>query len=83
VQFMFEHGPQTLARASQWTVPTLLLYAGADLLVAPVGSRTFAQAANDKVQAHCFEGLYHEILNEPEKAQVLERMDSWLKTLTA
>jgi alpha-beta hydrolase superfamily lysophospholipase len=83
VQFMFEHGPQTLARAGQWTVPTLLLYAGADMLVAPAGSRAFAQAANDKVQVHCFEELYHEILNEPEKEQVLERMDSWLKALSA
>ncbi len=82
VEFMVRHGPQTLAKAGQWAVPTLLLYAGADMLVSPAGSRAFAQAANDKVQAHCFEAMYHEILNEPDKAQVFERMDSWLRAAT-
>ena len=64
-----------------WQVPTLLLWAGADRLVNPAGSRAFASAApKERVQAHCFEPLYHELFNEsPELADpVFERLQHWL-----
>ena len=53
----------------------------ADRLVNPAGSRAFASAApKERVQAHCFEPLYHELFNEsPELAEpVLERLQHWL-----
>ena len=58
-------------RAAHWQVPTLLLWAGVDRLVNPAGSRAFAAAApKERVQAHCFEPLYHELFNEsPELAE--------------
>ena len=34
------------------------------------------------VQSHCFEGLSHEIFNEPEQAQVLALLMQWLATRT-
>ena len=80
-RFIAEAGPATVARAAHWQVPTLLLWAGADRLVNPAGSRAFAAAApRGRVQAHCFEPLYHELFNEsPELAEpVLERLQHWL-----
>jgi alpha-beta hydrolase superfamily lysophospholipase len=78
-RFIADAGVATRAMAARWTVPTLLLYAGADKLVSPSGSREFAAAAPAKVmQAQCFDGLYHEIFNEPERDQVLDALGQWL-----
>lgn len=72
-------GPEVLDLAPQWVVPTLLMWAGSDLCVDPAGSATFAEEAPPQVlQASCFERLYHEIFNEPEREQVLERLQTWL-----
>jgi len=60
-------------------VPTLLMYAGADLLVRPDGSRAFgAVAPREKVSAHCFEDLYHEIFNEADPSPVYACLKQWL-----
>jgi alpha-beta hydrolase superfamily lysophospholipase len=77
-------GPQVVAAAADWHTPTLLLYAGADRLVNPAGSRAFAKIAPPKrVQSQCFEAMYHEILNDPERGQVLAVMQKWLTDLRA
>jgi len=78
-RFIAEAGPQTLALAPQWTVPTLLLYAGDDRLLNPEGSRKFAAAApKDVVTSQCFEGLYHEIFNELDAKPVFAALQQWL-----
>ena len=78
-RFIADGGPQVVEHAPHWTVPTLLIYAGADKLVNPEGSRAFAAAAPQQVvSAHCFEDLYHEIFNEPESQPVFERLRQWL-----
>ena len=65
--------------APDWIVPTLLLWAGTDLCVAPSGSAEFAETAPPALlRAHCFERLYHEIFNEPEREQVFARLQAWL-----
>ncbi len=81
-QFIAEMGAQCLAEAPQWSVPTLLLYAGADRLVSPAGSRAFAAAAPPGLlRSQCFEAMYHEIFNDPERDQVLAVMRDWLCSL--
>ena len=78
-RFIADAGPAVLASAPQWRVPTLLLFAGADHLVNPEGSRAFAAAAPPGVvSAHCFEGLYHEIFNEVDREAVFERLKGWI-----
>jgi alpha-beta hydrolase superfamily lysophospholipase len=78
-RFIAEAGPQTLALAPQWTVPTLLIYAGDDHLLNPQGSRDFAAAAPQQVvSAKCFDGLYHEIFNELDAAPVFAELKRWL-----
>ena len=79
--FIAETGPVVIADAPRWSVPTLLLYAGADKLVNPAGSRAFASAAPASVvTSRCFETLYHEIFNEatPEAMQVYSQLEAWL-----
>jgi alpha-beta hydrolase superfamily lysophospholipase len=80
-RFIADAGPATVARAPDWTVPTLLMWAGADRLVHPAGSRSFAQSAPPAVvQSHCFEEAYHELFNEtPEyAAPALQMLQDWL-----
>jgi alpha-beta hydrolase superfamily lysophospholipase len=49
VRFILDGGAMVLQRASQWKVPTRLIYAGSDRCVSPAGSRAFAAAAPSNV----------------------------------
>jgi alpha-beta hydrolase superfamily lysophospholipase len=80
--YIATQGAHCIAAAAQWSTPTLLVYAGADHLVSPAGSRAFAAAAPAKiVQSQCFDAMYHEILNDPERGQVLAVVRRWLDGL--
>ena len=79
VRFLVDGGALVRERAAQWRLPTALLYAGADRCVDPRGSDAFAAAApRERVQVQRYEGLFHEILNEPEKPRVLDDLARWL-----
>jgi alpha-beta hydrolase superfamily lysophospholipase len=66
-------------RAPSLRVPTLVLYAGADALVDPEATaRWVALAPQALVQAFRYEGLYHEILNAPERARVERHIEAWI-----
>jgi alpha-beta hydrolase superfamily lysophospholipase len=83
-RFIAQEGARAIAAAPQWRSPTLLMYAGADALVSPKGSRAFAAAAPAKwVQSRCFDEMYHEIFNDPDRGQVFDEMKAWLERLTA
>lgn len=79
-RFLAYEGQTVLQQATDWPVPTLLLYAGDDRLVRSAASRAFASAAapGGKVEAHCFDSLYHEIFNELEAEPVFEALQRWL-----
>jgi alpha-beta hydrolase superfamily lysophospholipase len=79
VRSIVDAGRLATERAPRWKVPTLLMWAGADRCVAPAGSAAFSEAApRGVVQARCFDGLAHEIFNEPERAEVLAHLARWL-----
>jgi len=66
-------------RAASLRVPTLVLYAGADALVDPEATaRWIDEAPREQVEAVRYDGLYHEILNAPEKDDVFRRMAAWI-----
>jgi alpha-beta hydrolase superfamily lysophospholipase len=78
-RFLADEGAVVQAAASQWQVPTLLIYAGDDRLVKPAASRAFAAAAPASVlSAACFPALYHEIFNERDATPVFETLRRWL-----
>ena len=61
------------------TVPTLIMYGTADRLAPPAGSVMLSEriSSTDKTVIP-YEGLYHEIFNEPEQRQVMDDMCVWL-----
>ena len=78
-RFIHRNGPEVVADAGRWKVPTLLMYAGSDKLVDPAGSRAFAAAApRNRVTSQCFEALYHEIFNETDPSEVFSTLKAWL-----
>ena len=83
-RFIVDGGVFVRGVAPHWTVPTLLLYAGADRCVPPAGSAAFAAAAPPAVvTARVYPALFHEIMNEPEQAEVLSAFAEGLDTLIA
>lgn len=78
-RFIADGGPWVVSQAARWNVPTLLMYAGADQLVNPAGSRAFAAAApKEVVTVRCFDDLFHEIFNELDAEPVFETLRQWL-----
>lgn len=69
------------ARAREFTIPLLMMHGTGDRLTYPSGSKDFArlvgEAGND-VTLKLWDGLYHELHNEPEKAEVFTSMTEWL-----
>jgi alpha-beta hydrolase superfamily lysophospholipase len=78
--FIVSEGVVVRQRAAKWRTPTLLMWAGADRCVAPIGSRAFAHAAPKAVvTAQEYPALFHEIFNEPERQRVVTQLTSWLE----
>ncbi|MFI7001938.1 alpha/beta fold hydrolase [Nocardia sp. NPDC050175] len=68
-------------RLAKLTVPVLVLHGTADALAAPSSTDLIEQGAGSKdLTAIRYEGLYHEIFNEPEKDKVLGDVLDWLET---
>jgi acylglycerol lipase len=67
------------SQVSAITLPVLILYGTDDKLCPPAGSRMLEErmSSADK-SAKAYEGLFHEILNEPERDAVLTDLCAWL-----
>ena len=78
-KWIMDNGAATLAKASTWRVPTLLMYAGKDKLVDAAASRRFTGLAPQSLlQSTCYEALYHEIFNEVDSSPVFGELRAWL-----
>jgi acylglycerol lipase len=67
------------SRVHEITLPTLIMYGTEDRLCPPAGSEMLGErigAADTRVIP--YEGLYHEIFNEPERDAVLSDLSGWL-----
>jgi len=73
---------QTLPdQVSGLRVPLLLLHGTEDQLCPPEGSRMIHERAlSDDKTLRLYDGLYHEIFNEPEREQVIDDIVAWLGT---
>ncbi len=70
---------RVLALAPALKVPALVMQSGADRLVDPAATRRWVAAAPPELVEYVeWEGFYHEMLNEPEKAKVLAHLETWL-----
>jgi alpha-beta hydrolase superfamily lysophospholipase len=68
--------------AAKITLPLLILHGGDDRITAPEGSQLLHDliASEDK-KLIIYDGLYHEIFNEPERNDVFNTMLEWLDRL--
>jgi alpha-beta hydrolase superfamily lysophospholipase len=72
IPWVFEH-------ASEFNAPLLLMHGTADQLTYPEGTQEFAQKVFCECTVKLWEGMYHEIHNEPEKEEVFEFTVNWLR----
>jgi alpha-beta hydrolase superfamily lysophospholipase len=80
-QFLERAGRTARRLAPGFHVPTLLLVAGDDRLIDPIGARAFHDALPPGTATlHWYEDLFHEVFNErePERGTVLAHLSSWL-----
>ncbi len=66
-------------RAAEISMPLLVMHGTEDHLTNPRGSKTlFGKVDSKDKTIKFYEGLYHEILNESEREQVLEDIVRWM-----
>ncbi|MDX9992154.1 MAG: alpha/beta hydrolase [Anaerolineales bacterium] len=61
-------------------LPLLIMQGGADRLVDPGGATMlYEQSSSSDKTLKVYDGFYHEVMNEPGRAQVLGDMQTWLE----
>lgn len=66
-------------KASRIRLPLLILQGGADRLVEPSGAQLlYDGVSSTDRQIILYEGLYHEVFNEPEHERVLSDAEAWI-----
>jgi alpha-beta hydrolase superfamily lysophospholipase len=66
------------------TLPLLVMVGTGDKLVPPAGSElVYETAASADKTIKRYDGLYHELIHEPEREQVLADLTDWLGARTA
>jgi len=67
------------ATADKITLPLIVVQGGEDKLVDPAGAQMLYDKASSKDKTiKVYEGLYHEVFNEPERARVFKDVETWL-----
>jgi alpha-beta hydrolase superfamily lysophospholipase len=68
------------AQAARIEVPVLIVHGEADPLCDVDGSRRFCAALRSEgSEIRAYPGLLHEVLNEPEREQVLADIHGWIE----
>ena len=75
---VYEAGLWALQHADRLSLPLLLMHGTADPITSPNASREFCQKAGKACTLRLWEGMYHEVHNEPQKAQVYRVIKAWL-----
>jgi len=71
-----------LQHAAQFPLPLLLMHGSADRIASAEASRQFADCVPGDCTFKLWQGLYHEIHNEPEQQEVLDSIITWLQAHT-
>lgn len=79
---LLDSGEWAIAHAAEFSVPLLLMHGTADRITWAEGSRQFAAKMKGDCTFRLWQGLYHEIHNEPERKEVLGFMIDWLQAHT-
>ncbi len=74
-------GQYAIDHAHEITTPLLIMHGSEDRLTSPEGTMEFIKNARDHVSSKIWDGLYHELQNEPERKDVFLYELNWLKDL--
>ena len=77
---LFDEGARVMARAKDISLPVLLLHGAEDQLTSASASTEFVDmlASSDK-QCTIYDGMYHELFNEPEQEAILKTCCEWIR----
>jgi alpha-beta hydrolase superfamily lysophospholipase len=71
---------RAFSHAGEFSTPLLLMHGTADQVTYPHGSQEFAALVPESVTLKQWDGLYHEIHNEPEQEEVFAFMIDWMNS---
>ena len=76
---MFRAMDECIDRAADINLPIRIMHGSSDALTAPAGSQLLHDSVSsaDK-EIEIYDGLYHEIFNEPEAPQIYQQVVAWL-----
>ena len=76
---LFDEGARVMASAKDISMPVLLLHGAEDQLTSASASTEFVDmlASSDK-QCTIYDGMYHELFNEPEQEEILNACCEWI-----
>ena len=76
---LFDEGARVMGSAKDISLPVLLLHGAEDQLTSASASTEFVDmlASSDK-QCTIYEGMYHELFNEPEQEAILKTCCEWI-----
>jgi alpha-beta hydrolase superfamily lysophospholipase len=76
---LFDEGARVMARAKDISLPVRLLHGAEDQLTSASASTEFVDmlASSDK-QCTIYDGMYHELFNEPEQEAILKTCCEWI-----
>jgi alpha-beta hydrolase superfamily lysophospholipase len=72
-------GERAISLAGNITEPVLVMHGTSDSIISPEGSIRFSNNSGNNVSLKLWEGLYHELHNEPEKDLVFDYVADWLR----
>jgi len=75
---IYQSGQWALEHASEFSLPLLLMQGGDDKIISVEAGREFADKIKENCTLKIWDGLYHEIHNEPEKEEVFKYLIDWL-----
>jgi alpha-beta hydrolase superfamily lysophospholipase len=76
---VLSNGREIIARAAEFPpVPLLLMQGSKDIVVSPQLTDQFAKGYSGDLTYKVWDGMYHELHNEPEQQAVLDTMIHWL-----
>lgn len=78
---LFDEGARVMASAKDISLPVLLLHGAKDQLTSASASTEFVDmlASSDK-QCTIYDGMYHELFNEPEQEAIIKTCCEWITT---
>lgn len=78
---VYAAGLYALQHANELKMPALIMHGGDDRITSLIASEEFASKASLVSTFKTWEGLYHEIHNEPEQEEVLQYALDWMNNV--